>query len=93
MSTKIHLRRNTAESALRHGAVAACATNPHRATSRRNGRTTYQAMSSEIVDVIAFRDTPAAARCTHCCDAMLVIVNRQRREKGKPPVSDAFAMS
>ena len=81
---KVHLRRN------RDGeifSIAACATNPHVARPARNGRATYQVMASAIVCLADFKGTDPQLRCAHCCDAALVIRNRQRRAKGLAPVS------
>ena len=83
---KIHLRRNTGTTP-----IAACAANPHVGAVNgripRNSRATYQRMASEIVPFDQFCKTPAADRCAHCCDAALVIRNRQRHAKGKPLVA------
>lgn len=81
--SKIHLRR----AANPENRTTACATNPFRTEIRRNGRTTYQFMASEVVSFADFAKVPADNRCSHCCDAALVIRNRQRKAKGKPPVA------
>lgn len=87
MTRKIHLRRNKDENA---APLAACASNPYVAKARRNQRTTYQTMVSEIVAWKDFVNTPAADRCAHCVDAGLVIRNRQRAAKGLAPLASLF---
>ena len=83
---KIHLRSNVNVTR----PIAACAVNPYvkwHGRAPRNGRATYQFMASDIVGLSVFRTTPDADRCAHCCDAALALRNRQRREKGRPPVT------
>jgi len=87
---KIHLRRNKNPEIK---VIAACATNPYIAGSRRNGRATYHFMASEIVGVEDFKKVAPSDRCAHCCEAALVIRNRQRAAKGMPPVAAWDAVS
>jgi hypothetical protein len=58
--------------------------------SRSNGRRTYVYMASEIVPFKEFKNVPAADRCAHCVDRGLQVRNRQRKEKGLPPVVNLF---
>jgi len=81
---KVHLRRNKNPEIK---VIAACASNPYIEGSRRNGRATYQFMASEIVGFEEFKKVAQADRCAHCCEAALVIRNRQRKAKGMPPVA------
>lgn len=81
---KIHLRRNVVSD---RPARAACATNPYIPQARRNQRSSYQFMASEIVSWEQFRTLDSKLLCSHCLDACLVIRNRQRKAKGMPPVT------
>lgn len=88
--SKVHLQRNKAEEGQRP--IALCATNAHVPMSKGkrvpwNSRSTYQDMTSEIVAMAVFRATEEAQRCAHCCDAALILRNRQRKDKGLSPVS------
>lgn len=55
-----------------------------------NSRRTYAYMASEIVRFEAFKATPAAERCAHCVDMAVAHRNRQRHDKGLPPVKTLF---
>lgn len=57
---------------------------------RRNSRSKYQFMASEIVSYADFRNVPAEDRCSHCMDMGLEVRNRQRKEKGLPLVAHLF---
>lgn len=57
---------------------------------RPNNRSTYRFMASEIVSYADFRNVSADDRCAHCMDMGLEVRNRQRKEKGLPPVSHLF---
>lgn len=86
---KVHLLRNK-NRAIK--VTTACGTNPYIAGSVRNGRQTYQNIPNEyVVDFATFKATAPEDRCAHCCEAGLIIRNRQRHEQGKPPVLDLFA--
>lgn len=80
--TKVHLRRNKLTETNRPLAVCASQSSGN-GDCRTNGRSTYRFMASEIVGLPEFLATPATARCTHCCDAGLLFLNRQRRDKGR----------
>lgn len=83
---KIHLRRSKlVEGKAPLAACAAQSAGPNQC--RPNSRSTYRFMASEIVSPAEFRATPHADRCAHCCDAGLLVLNRQRRDKGLPPVA------
>ena len=58
---------------------------------RRNNRSKYQFMASEIVSYNDFRNVPAEDRCAHCMDMGLEARNKQRKAAGKPPVNHLFA--
>lgn len=86
MSRKIHLRRNKLTDT--NSAIAACAARSiGNGKCLPNSRTTYRFMASEIVGPKEFRDTSHQDRCAHCVDAGLILMNKQRREKGKAPVA------
>lgn len=87
MARKIHLRRNKENGSIDR---AACATNPYFEGSRRNNRSTYQFMASEIVSWKEFQKINSNDRCAHCMEAALVIRNRQRKVKGLAPVKTVF---
>lgn len=57
---------------------------------RQNSRYTYRFMASEIVSYADFANVPAADRCAHCMDMGLQVRNRQRKERGLPPVTHLF---
>jgi hypothetical protein len=84
MARKIHLRRNKNPEIK---VLAACASNPYVSKARSNGRTTYQFMASEIVGWDQFKTMDSSLLCAHCLDAALVIRNRQRKDKGLPPIT------
>jgi hypothetical protein len=79
---KTHLRRNTNAAK----PIAACAANTGKGVSR-NSRATFQGMASPIVSWAEFNALPVADLCAHCCDAALIVRNRQRAAKGLPPVA------
>lgn len=87
---KIHLLRNKNREIK---VTTACGTNPYIGDRQiRNGRKTYQNIPSEnVVDFQTFKTVAPEDRCAHCCEAGLIIKNRQRRDKGLAPVTDLFA--
>lgn len=86
---KIHLRANKMNNTAR--AMAICATERSaNGMVRSNNRATYKFMASEVVGFNEFKNVADADRCAHCMDRGLIVRNRQRREKGLPPVSHLF---
>lgn len=85
--TKTHLRRNKA---INCAPVAVCASKSVNGLVRRNSRSTYQFMASEVVGLDAFRAVSAEQRCAHCMDAGLTWRNSHRRAKGLPPITSVL---
>lgn len=83
---KIHLRRNKAVDGKPVWAVCA-AKSIGNGKCLPNSRSTYRFMASEIVGPAEFRATAHMDRCAHCLDAGLILLNKQRREKGLAPVA------
>lgn len=75
---KIHVRKGTGNGC---DSIPACAFNQRR----------YKHLPSNfVVPPKEFRAAPASDRCAHCENQYLIIRNRQRKEKGLPPVKNAF---
>ena len=91
MAHKMHLRRNVMSA---NPGVPTCSTNPYikgeaGGRSITNRRDTYRNIpQAHILHLDAWLEQPDAVRCMHCTDIGLVIRNRQRAEKGLPPVKD-----
>lgn len=83
--TKVHLKQGV-------NGTPACAARGFRpdGTIIRNNRTTYQFMSSEVVDPEAFRATTAENRCAHCVDRFTPMMNARRKKLGLPLYADAM---
>lgn len=82
--SKVHLQANAGNT---REPMAMCATQYNAAGKiMDNRRSTYVGMTSAIVRLDALKATPAADRCAHCCDILLVRRNLQRKAKGKAPV-------
>lgn len=93
MALKVHLRANK-EDGTRPPFARCAARSVGGGKVRSNGRASYQNIPlANIVGRDEFRAAYASDPtrvCAHCCDAGLIILNRQRREKGKPPVASFF---
>lgn len=85
---KVHLRANKLTGD--NYAKPFCATRYVNGKCQLNSRSTYRFMASKVVSFAEFRDVPAADRCAHCVDVGLAVRNRLRKERGFPPVNDAF---
>lgn len=87
---KIHLIANKLTGT--NVAYALCASKPvGNGKVRRNSRSSYQFMSSEMVDIEGFKETPAADRCAHCVEQYLIKRNKARAAKGWAPVATVDA--
>lgn len=84
---KVHLMRNK-NAEVKVSAV--CASKSINGMTYNNSRSTYVDMSSQIVSIKEFVNVPEKDRCAHCVAEGLNIRNRQRRDKGLPPVSSLF---
>ncbi len=82
---KIHLRQGK-------DGTTACAAKGRSASGMviRNSRSTYQFMGAVSVEPEAFRATPAADRCAHCCHRFTPMMNARRKVSGKPLYADAM---
>lgn len=88
--TKVHLIANKLTGT--NVAYALCASQPvGNGKVRRNSRSSYQFMASEIVDEASFKATPAADRCAHCVEQYLIKRNKRRAAKGWAPVASVDA--
>jgi len=85
MTTKIHFR-------VGKNGTTACASSgvTKDGMIRRNSRTTYQHMSVVSVGPNEFFATPAADRCSHCCDRFTAVINERHRRLGKPLYKNAL---
>lgn len=84
-NSKVHLIANKLTGT--NVAYALCASKPAgKGLVRRNSRSSYQFMSSEMVDEATFKATPAADRCAHCVEQYLIKRNKNRAAKGLKPI-------
>lgn len=87
---KVHLIANKLTGS--NVAYALCASKPvGNGKVRRNSRSSYQFMASELVPLEGFKATPAADRCAHCVEQYLIKRNKARAEKGWKPVDSVDA--